>query len=97
MRDGGSVAMVNVSARKGASVLWWLAERHPERKFLAVKGGHSKQDVRDAANVEVLGPVFGPVFGMRDIYRRTRGFAYADPSRDFRSGRASKRKCAESP
>ena len=72
VRDGGSVAMVNVSARKGASVLWWLAERHPERKFLAVKGGHSKQDVRDAANVEVLGPVFGPVFGMRDIYRRTR-------------------------
>jgi len=40
---GDAITLVNHNAHKGAHVLFALAERMPERRFIAVEGGHGDQ------------------------------------------------------
>lgn len=54
---GDAVTMVNINAHKGSSVLIHLARAFPEHQFLAVMGGHGRQEinkVRRIPNVEVV-------------------------------------------
>jgi hypothetical protein len=39
----GAITLVNHNAHKGAHVLFGLAEMMPERRFIAVRGGHGEQ------------------------------------------------------
>lgn len=52
---GDRVTLVNLNEHKGSGVLYALAERMPDVKFLGVVGGHGKQIVRtDLPNVEIV-------------------------------------------
>lgn len=42
-QTGDAITLVNHNANKGAHVLFGLAERMPERRFIAVEGGHGEQ------------------------------------------------------
>jgi glycosyltransferase involved in cell wall biosynthesis len=68
---GDCITLVNCTATKGVKVLEELAERMPERKFLAVRGGYGEQAPPDLDNVIVLDHM--PGREMRDaVYARTR-------------------------
>lgn len=68
---GDCITLVNCTATKGVGVLTQLAERMPERKFLAVRGSYGEQEPPDLDNVLVLDHV--PGRQMRDeVYARTR-------------------------
>lgn len=68
---GECITLVNCTATKGVHVLAELAERMPERKFLAVRGGYGEQEPPDLPNVIVLDHM--PGREMRDaVYARTR-------------------------
>jgi glycosyltransferase involved in cell wall biosynthesis len=68
---GDCITLVNCTATKGVRVLAELAERMPERKFLAVKGGYGEQEPPALDNVLVLDHM--PGREMRDaVYARTR-------------------------
>lgn len=71
-RPGDCITLVNCSATKGAGVFRALAERMPDRKFLAVRGGYGEQQPpEDLPNVLVLDHLPGRM--MRDeVYARTR-------------------------
>ncbi|MFD5384245.1 glycosyltransferase family 4 protein [Streptomyces sp. NPDC127074] len=70
-RPGDSIALINCTATKGVGVLAELAERMPDRKFLAVRGGYGEQQPPDLPNVLVLDHMDGR--RMRDeVYARTR-------------------------
>jgi glycosyltransferase involved in cell wall biosynthesis len=65
---GTRITLVNITADKGAELFWTLAERLPDRDFLAVRGwGPQLVPARVPANVEVM----GPVDDMREVYART--------------------------
>ena len=68
---GECITLVNCTATKGVGVLAALAERMPDRKFLAVRGGYGEQQPPDLPNVVVLDHTDGRA--MRDeVYARTR-------------------------
>lgn len=68
---GDCISLVNCTVTKGVKVLEELAERMPERKFLAVRGGYGEQQPPDLDNVIVLDHL--PGRQMRDeVYARTR-------------------------
>lgn len=68
---GDCITLVNCTVTKGVRVLAELAERMPERKFLAVKGGYGEQEPPVLDNVLVLDHL--PGREMRDaVYARTR-------------------------
>jgi len=68
---GECLTLVNCTMSKGAGVLAELAERMPDRKFLAVRGGYGEQQPPDLDNVIVLDHM--PGRQMRDaVYARTR-------------------------
>jgi len=68
---GECITLVNCTMSKGAGVLAELAERMPERKFLAVRGGYGEQQPPELDNVLVLDHM--PGRQMRDaVYARTR-------------------------
>lgn len=68
---GDCITLVNCTVTKGVKVLEELAERMPERKFLAVKGGYGEQEPPELDNVIVLDHL--PGRQMRDeVYARTR-------------------------
>jgi hypothetical protein len=68
---GDCITLVNCTLSKGAGVLAELAERMPERKFLAVRGSYGEQQPPDLDNVIVLDHM--PGRQMRDaVYARTR-------------------------
>ncbi|WP_458091708.1 glycosyltransferase family 4 protein [Streptomyces malaysiensis] len=70
-RPGDSITLINCTATKGVGVLAELAERMPDRKFLAVRGGYGEQQPPDLPNVLVLDHMDGR--RMRDeVYARTR-------------------------
>jgi hypothetical protein len=70
-RPGDCITLVNCTLSKGAGVLAELAERMPDRKFLAVRGGYGEQRPPDLPNVLVLDHMDGK--DMRDaVYARTR-------------------------
>jgi glycosyltransferase involved in cell wall biosynthesis len=70
-RPGDCITLINCTMTKGAGVLAELAERMPDRKFLAVRGGYGEQQPPDLPNVAVLDHV--PGRAMRDeVYARTR-------------------------
>lgn len=71
VKPGGSITLVNVSARKGADTFYALAERFPGRHFLGVTGAYGEQDVRERSNVEILDHVQGPRMA-EQVYRRTK-------------------------
>ena len=68
---GDHITLINVSERKGADVFWQLAERMPERRFLAVRGSYGQQLVKALPNVEVVDNLPGPDMAKR-VYGRTR-------------------------
>jgi glycosyltransferase involved in cell wall biosynthesis len=60
---------VNLTEEKGADLFWALAEREPEREFLAVRGwGPQLVPPRVPRNVDIV----GPIDDMRMVYSRTR-------------------------
>ena len=65
-----AITLVNHNAHKGAHVLFGLAERMPERRFLAVEGGHGEQVPipKHLTNVERVPQ--NP--DMRPVWRNTR-------------------------
>lgn len=68
---GECITLVNCTMSKGAGVLAELAERMPDRKFLAVRGGYGEQQPPELDNVIVLDHM--PGRQMRDaVYARTR-------------------------
>ncbi|MBI0293293.1 glycosyltransferase family 4 protein [Streptomyces sp. PRKS01-29] len=70
-RPGDCITLINCTATKGVGVLTELAERMPDRKFLAVRGGYGEQQPPDLPNVLVLDHMDG--HRMRDeVYARTR-------------------------
>lgn len=70
-RRGDSITLINCTRDKGAGILAQLAERMPDRKFLAVRGGYGEQQPPDMPNVLVLDHM--PGRDMRDaVYARTR-------------------------
>lgn len=70
-RPGDCITLINCTATKGVGVLAELAQRMPDRKFLAVRGGYGEQQPPDLPNVLVLDHVDGR--RMRDeVYARTR-------------------------
>jgi len=70
-RPGDCITLVNCTMSKGAGVLAELAERMPERKFLAVRGSYGEQQPPNLDNVLVLDQM--PGRQMRDeVYARTR-------------------------
>lgn len=68
---GDRITLINLYANKGADVFWELAERMPERQFLAVRGSYGDQVVKDLPNVEVIDNVPGDEMAKR-VYSRTR-------------------------
>lgn len=70
-RPGDCITLVNCTVTKGIGVLEELAQRMPDRKFLAVRGGYGEQQPPDLPNVLVLDHMDG--HRMRDeVYARTR-------------------------
>lgn len=70
-RPGDCITLINCTKTKGVRVLAELAERMPDRKFLAVRGGYGEQQPPELDNVLVLDHV--PGRAMRDeVYARTR-------------------------
>ncbi|MEU6543879.1 glycosyltransferase family 4 protein [Streptomyces sp. NPDC046859] len=68
---GDCITLINCTLGKGAHVLAALAQRMPERKFLAVRGAYGEQQPPNLHNVLVLDHV--PGRQMRDeVYSRTR-------------------------
>jgi len=68
---GDAITLINLSRDKGAGVFYALAERFPDRQFLAVRGAYGTQIVRDLPNVTILPHL--PAARMRDeVYARTR-------------------------
>jgi glycosyltransferase involved in cell wall biosynthesis len=66
---GSAITLVNLTEEKGAPLFWTLAERLPEREFLAVRGsGPQLVPSTIPTNVEVV----GPIDDMRAVYARTR-------------------------
>ena len=68
---GEDITLINLYANKGADVFWELAERMPERRFLAVRGSYGEQIVKDLPNVEVIDNGPGADMAKR-VYGRTR-------------------------
>lgn len=68
---GDRITLINLCPDKGGHLFWRLAERLPDRTFLAVKGAYGDQIVHDLPNVEVVEHLPGD--RMRDeVYARTR-------------------------
>lgn len=67
---GSLITQIGLSELKGADTFWALAERMPDRKFLAVKNAYAEQVLPNTipSNVKVL----EPLDDIRDAYRQTR-------------------------
>lgn len=65
---GQRVTLINLSADKGATTFWALADRMPDVDFLGVVGGYGDQIVHRRPNVDVQ----AHTFAMRPVYRATR-------------------------
>lgn len=68
---GDAITLVNCSRDKGAGVLAALAQRNPDRAFLAVEGGYGRQEPPDLPNVGVLAHMDGRQI-RNAVYARTR-------------------------
>jgi glycosyltransferase involved in cell wall biosynthesis len=68
---GDMITLINLFANKGADTFWALAERMPDRQFLAVRGSYGEQVLRDLPNVEVVDNVPGGDMA-KLVYARTR-------------------------
>jgi len=68
---GSAITLINLFAPKGADVFWQLAERMPDRQFLAVRGSYGEQVEKSLPNVEVIDNVPGSDMA-RLVYARTR-------------------------
>jgi glycosyltransferase involved in cell wall biosynthesis len=68
---GDHVTLINLSRDKGAEVFYQLAERLPDRKFLAVQGGYGVQILDDLPNVTIV-PHLPPERMRDEVYARTR-------------------------
>jgi glycosyltransferase involved in cell wall biosynthesis len=70
-KPGDCITLINLFEPKGPKTFYALAERFPERKFLAVHGAYGVQVVRDLPNVEHVRHIDGD--RMRDeVYARTK-------------------------
>lgn len=70
-KPGKAITLINCNPEKGGKVLKALAERMPDRQFLAVKGAYGEQVLPDLPNVEVVEHVRGEDMRER-VYARTR-------------------------
>jgi glycosyltransferase involved in cell wall biosynthesis len=68
---GDAITLINLFANKGADTFWALAERMPDRQFLAVRGSYGEQVLRDLPNVDVIDNVPGADMP-KLVYARTR-------------------------
>lgn len=68
---GDRVTLINLFANKGSDVFWQLAERMPDRQFLAVRGSYGEQVEKTLPNVEVIDNVPGHEMSAT-VYGRTR-------------------------
>lgn len=69
---GDCVTQVNLFAEtKNPGLFYRLADRFPDRAFLAVLGAYGVQDVRERPNVEFVGP-FPPAEMAGQVYARTK-------------------------
>ncbi|MEV0830894.1 glycosyltransferase family 4 protein [Nonomuraea rubra] len=68
---GNAITLINLFAPKGADVFWQLAERMPDRQFLAVRGSYGEQVEKSLPNVEVIDNVPGTDMAQL-VYARTR-------------------------
>ncbi|HEY9524048.1 MAG TPA: glycosyltransferase family 4 protein [Thermopolyspora sp.] len=68
---GNAITLINLYQPKGGDVLWQLAERMPEHRFLGVVGAYGEQVIRDAPNVEIVEHVPAPEMA-KQVYGRTR-------------------------
>lgn len=68
--DRTHVTLINLSEAKGGQVFWELAQRHPSRKFLGVKGSYARQVIPNEIplNVELV----ENTPDLREVYSRTR-------------------------
>lgn len=70
-KPGDCITLINLFEPKGPKTFYALAERFPERQFLAVHGAYGAQVVRDLPNVEHVPHIDGD--RMRDeVYARTK-------------------------
>jgi glycosyltransferase involved in cell wall biosynthesis len=70
-QPGECITLINCNPAKGAHLLAHLAERMPDRKFLAVRGAYGEQKIPNLPNVITLDHMSGRE--MRDaVYARTR-------------------------
>lgn len=70
-RPGNCITLVNCSQAKGSKLFAELAERMPDREFLAVRGAYGEQCIPDLPNVLALDHL--PGGQMREtVYARTR-------------------------
>lgn len=87
---GDMVTMINMYRLKGSDTFWRLALRCPQYKFLAVRGGYGKQDIRHGyPNVEVIDTT-SDMPG--EVWSRTRVLLV--PSRYESYGRVAVEACA---
>lgn len=68
---GDRVTLINATEAKGAGLFYALAERFPQRRFLAVCGAYGEQDRRSRPNVAFIGHVAGDAM-RQSVYARTR-------------------------
>lgn len=68
---GDRVTLINLYVNKGSDVFWQLAERMPDRQFLAVRGSYGDQLVKDLPNVEIVDNMPGADMA-KQVYGRTR-------------------------
>lgn len=66
---GDCITLVNTSKFKGAEIFYWLAEKLPEMKFLAVEGAYEDQIFKKLPNVEFVKHTSNM---SRDVWSRTK-------------------------
>jgi glycosyltransferase involved in cell wall biosynthesis len=78
---GHEIGAVGLSTPKGGDVVWQMARVLGDRRFVFVRGGYGRQQIRRLANAEVLDPMPDP----RPAYARMRVLLH--PSSDETWGR----------
>ncbi|HSN24009.1 MAG TPA: glycosyltransferase [Methylomicrobium sp.] len=68
-KDGEYITLVNMWAKKGSGIFYDLADRFPDRKFLAVQGGYGEQDIRSGRDNVTMA---SHTENMSKIYARSR-------------------------
>lgn len=82
--SGDAITLINLNENKGGDLLWKLAERMPDRKFIGVIGGYDFQIVKHGIDNVTL---YDNSPDILEIYKQTRVLLF--PSRDETWGMAA--------